>query len=179
WSEEALKAFELLKNNLISSPILITPNFEEPFILLCDASSYGIGSVLAQKRDGIELPIAFMSEKLTKAQKNYSVSELECLAVLKGIKKFRPYIEGQQFSVVTDHASLKWLMKQKDLSGRLARWSMKLQGFNFEILHRKGTQNVVADTLSRQLEAEIEEFDFEGPIVNLESEHFKTAEYRD
>lgn len=90
-----------------------------------------------------------MSCKLTKAQRNYSMSELEYLAVVQGIKKFRPYIEGQKFVVVTDHASLQWLMRQRDLSGRLAKWALKLQGYSFSIKHRKSTENVVADSLSR------------------------------
>jgi len=78
--------------------------------------------VLAQvDEEGTELPIAYMFEKLSKAQQNYSVTELKCLAVIRGINKFRAYIEGQDFVVVTDHASLQWLMKQKDLLGRLAR----------------------------------------------------------
>lgn len=109
----AQESFEKLKCCLTVAPILITPNFSEPFVLLCDASIYGIGCVLAQKRDGVELPIAYMSEKLSKAQRNYSDTELECLAVIKGIKKFRSYIEGQEFLVITDHASLQWLMRQK------------------------------------------------------------------
>lgn len=90
-----------------------------------------------------------MSQKLNDAQKNYSVTELECLAALLAVKKFRAYIEGHEFTLITDHASLKWLMSQKDLSGRLARCSLKLQGYSFDIRHQKGKDNVVPDTLSR------------------------------
>ena len=87
--------------------------------------------------------------------RNYSVTELECLAAVLGIKKFRAYVEGMPFKVETDHASLKWLMSQKDLSGRLARWSLKLQAFDFSIEHRKGSANVVPDVLSRMHADEI------------------------
>ncbi|KAH8362261.1 hypothetical protein KR084_002822, partial [Drosophila pseudotakahashii] len=127
---------------------------------------------------GFEMPVGYMSVKLSKAQRNYTITELECLAVIKGIKKFRAYIEGQDFLVVMDHAALQWLMRQKDLSGRLARWSIQLQGFDFRIEHRKGFQTVIADTLSRQNES-AEEFENLGPIIDLESEHFRSLEYLD
>ncbi|KAH8299224.1 hypothetical protein KR059_006118, partial [Drosophila kikkawai] len=85
WDPEAEEAFKLVKSKLTSSPVLRTPDFHNKFILLCDASLYGLGCVLAQENeDGVELPIAYISEKLTKAQRNYSVTELECLAVIRG-----------------------------------------------------------------------------------------------
>lgn len=155
WTDEALRAFDLLKQKLTTAPLLIHPNYEKMLILQCDAGMYGIGGVLAQEdEDGNERPIAFMSQKLNKSQRNYTITELECLAIVLTIKKFRSYIEGQEFKVVTDHASLKWLMGQKDLSGRLARWSLKLQGFHFSIEHRKGKFNIVPDALSRVNEGE-------------------------
>ncbi|XP_043063215.1 uncharacterized protein LOC122319687 [Drosophila yakuba] len=117
------------------------------------ASHYGVGAVLFQyDEEKNERPIAFFSAKLNKHQINYSVTEKECLAAVLAIEKFRPYVELMQFTVITDHASLKWLMTMKDLSGRLARWSLRLQSFDFQIAHRKGSENVVADTLSRCVE---------------------------
>jgi len=90
-----------LKDNLSKAPILANPDYHKPFILQCD--SYGIGAVLAQKNEeGIETPIAYFSKKLNKAQSNYSVTEQECLAVVLSLKKFRPYIEGQDF-IILDH----------------------------------------------------------------------------
>lgn len=180
WNQDAENAFNLLKSKLTSAPLFMTPDFSKPFVLLCDASLHGLGCVLAQKNeDGIELPIAYMSEKLTKAQRNYTVTELECLAVIKCINKFRAYIEGQEFTVVTDHASLKWLMKQKDLSGRLARWSIRLQGFSFIITHRSGSHNIVADALSRRHEVDVSELSDIGPIIDLTSKEFRSDEYLD
>lgn len=135
--------------------------------------------MLAQlDNDGIERPIAFMSQKLNKAQRNYTITVLECLAVVLAIKKFRAFIEGHEFKVVTDHASLKWLMRQSDLSGRLARWALKLQGFNFSIEHRKGRDNVVPDTLSRAFENSVAAMEIEvKPLINLDSPAFDEPDY--
>lgn len=181
WTDKAQEAFDQLKTRLTSAPLLIHPNYSKPFILQCDASTHGVGAVLAQKDDnGIEKPIAYMSHKLNKAQRNYTITELECLAVVMAIKKFRPYIEGLEFKVVTDHASLKWLMGQRDLSGRLARWSLKLQGFNFTIEHRSGRENIVPDALSRVYEGEdfLNAIELETlPAIDLDSDAFKSDEY--
>lgn len=91
--------------------------------------------------DGNEKPIYYFSRKLNKAQQKYSVTELECLAAVLSVQKFRPFIEGQSFKIITDHSSLKWLMSHKDHSGRLSRWSLKLQAFDFVIEHRRGKDN--------------------------------------
>lgn len=192
WSEEAVQAFTNLKEILCSAPVLHNPDFARPFSIQCDASQYGIGAVLAQRDDdGEEVPIAYMSHKMTTPQRNYSVSEQECLAAVMAIKKFRAYVEGHQFEVITDHASLKWLMGQTDLHGRLARWALKLQGFNFTIRHRKGSQNVVPDSLSRMYSENndeighlaidglfIEELD-SSVEIDLGSEEFKSPDYLD
>lgn len=95
WSTAAQNAFEKLKSILLTAPVLRSPDFNKHFYVQCDASSTGVGSVLFQKSDnGDEHPIAYMSHKLNEAQRNYSVTELECLAAVLSIKKFRPYIEG-------------------------------------------------------------------------------------
>lgn len=178
WNQDANRSFESLKQALTTAPFLAHPDYLKPFIVQCDASKYGVGGLLAQcDENGDERPIAFMSHKLNKAQRNYTVTELECLAVVLTIKKFRSYIEGHEFKVVTDHASLKWLMNQKDLSGRLARWALKLQGYNFKIEHRKGCENVVADALSRSVE--IDELEIEVlPAIDLDSEEFESNSYK-
>lgn len=92
------------------------------------------------------------------------------------IKKFRPYVELMQFTVITDHASLQWLMNLKDLSGRLARWSLQLQGYNFDLQHRKGKENIVADMLSRL--PTVEELDLE-PALDLETDEFECEVYKE
>lgn len=145
---------------LISAPVLVNPVFTKNFYIQCDVSSTGIGSVLFQRAEnGAENPIAYISHKLNSSQRNYSVTELDCLAAFISVKKFRCYIEGLPFTIITDYSSLKWLMDQKDLSGRLARWSLKLQMFDFKFEYRKGNQNVVPDSLSRVYSDEINVID--------------------
>lgn len=169
------KAFNTLKTCLTEAPVLINPDFEKEFLIPCDASKSGVGGVLARlDEEGNERPICFFSHKLNSAQRNYSITELECLAAVLCIKSFRPYVEGHKFKVITDHSSLKWLMSQKDLTGRLARWSMKLSQFEFTIEYRKGSLNIVPDALSRSFSEAIEEMSFP---INLESPDFKSEEY--
>lgn len=173
---EALVAFEKLKRSLTSQPILVHPNFDKPFFVHCDASRYGIGACLMQKDDkDRDQAICYFSKKLNSAQRNYSVTELECLAAVLAVEKFRPYVELHQFTIITDHSALKWLMSQKDLNGRLARWSLRLQRFEFSIQHRKGQLNVVPDALSR--EADIAELCHNMPSIDLESPSFSSEEY--
>lgn len=151
WTEEAQKAFETLKERLVSAPVLASPKWDEKFYIQTDASDVGLGAVLFQEIAGEEHPICYASRKLSKAEKKYSVTERECLAVLFGVEKFRPYVEATNFTIITDHASLLWLYKLKDPIGRLARWTVRLSQFNMNIVHRKGAQNVVADFLSRHI----------------------------
>lgn len=185
FGEAAMESFNLLKDALTSQPVLVNPDFAKEFIIQCDASDTGVGCVLSQvDESGSERPIYYHSQKLNTAQRNYSVTERECLAAVMGVQKFRAYVEGHPFRIVTDHASLKWLMGQKDLSGRLARWSLKLQGFDFSIEHRKGTQNVVPDALSRVHEVDALGCDvsvLEDPHdvlhIDLEDPSFQSSEY--
>lgn len=151
WTNVANDAFLSLKSALCSAPLLSCPNYNLPFYVQCDASDVGIGAVLWQKHDEGEKVIAYMSQKLTAGERKYSSTERECLAVLVAIEKFRLYIDGVRFTVITDHESLKWLMNLKDPTGRLGRWALKLQGFDYDIVHRKGKHNVVPDALSRAI----------------------------
>lgn len=152
WTEAAESAFNELKTALISAPVLSTPDFTKPFIVQADASDKGVGAVLVQGEASEEKVITYMSQKLSSAQEKYSTTEKECLAVILAVEKFRPYIEGTKFTVVSDHASLQWLMNLKDPTGRLARWALRLQAYDYRIIHRKGSQMVVADALSRSVD---------------------------
>lgn len=102
-------------------------------------SSQVLGAVLIQHdEDGIELPIAYASRCLHGPEVNYTVSELECLSIIWAIEKFRGYLEGRHFTVVTDHSCLLWLRSIKNPTGRLARWAMKLLAHDITIVHKKG-----------------------------------------
>lgn len=174
---EALTSFNEIKDAMTTAPVLVNPDFSKEFIIACDASKSGVGGVLEQlDENGDERAICYFSHKLNAAQRNYSITELECLAAVLSIKFFRPYVEGHKFRVITDHASLRWLMDQKDLTGRLARWSMKLSQFSFSIEHRKGSLHTVPDALSRSFIESIDKH--QGPIpIDLKSKEFESEEY--
>lgn len=159
WTEECNKSFELIKNQLVSAPILTCPDFSKPFVLQTDASAFGIGAVLTQQFEDGEKVISYLSRSLTRSERNYSTTERECLSVIWAVEKLRYYLEGTQFTVITDHASLVWLHNLKDPSGRLARWAVRLQPFNFRIIHRKGKENIVPDYLSRSVPVSIDVVD--------------------
>ena len=153
WNDSTQAAFELLKKKLTSYPILRFPNFKAQFIVHTDASGFAVGAVLSQKdENGYEYVCAYASRMLKGAEIHYGITEKECLAVWWAIKEFRVYIHGTEFVVVTDHSALQWLMKLQNPQGRLARWILFLQTFQFTIIHRAGKKHVNADALSRYIQ---------------------------
>jgi len=160
WTPECQKSFNKLKECLISAPILTVPDFERTFHLQTDASSYGLGAVLTQFFDGEEKVICYLSRSLTKQEMKLSVREKECLAVIWSVEKLRHYLDHVHFKVYTDHASLLWLHRLKDPLGRLGRWQLRLQQFDFELIHRKGKENIVPDFLSRAMPVPVQSVNF-------------------
>lgn len=151
WTPECEASFRKIKECLVQAPVLNCPDYDLPFVIQCDASGYGLGAVLLQTHPDGDRVISYLSRSLTKQERNFSTTERECLAVLWSIEKLRPYLEGVPFTVVTDHYSLVWLQNLKDPTGRLARWAVRLQQYDFKIVHRKGKDHVVPDTLSRAI----------------------------
>ncbi|KAG5862046.1 hypothetical protein JTB14_035279 [Gonioctena quinquepunctata] len=151
WSEESASAFRRIKECLVSASILSCPDYSREFVVQTDASGYGVGAVLTQPHDEGDPVICYLSRSLSRQERNYTTTERECLAVLWAVEKLRPYLKGVPFTVVTDHFSLLWLQTLEDLNGRLARWAIRLQQYNFEVIHRKEKENVVPDALSRSV----------------------------
>ncbi|XP_011859426.1 PREDICTED: uncharacterized protein LOC105556922 [Vollenhovia emeryi] len=149
FQQKHIEAFDTLRNCLCTEPILQYPDFNQPFVLTTDASGYAIGGILSQGKIGKDLPIAYVSRVLNKAEQNYSVIEKECLAIVYCTNHFRPYLYGQKFTIVTDHKPLIWLYSIKDPSSRLWKWRAKLVEYNYEFYYKKGTSNTNADALSR------------------------------
>lgn len=159
WTSEAEQAFIDIKKALINAPVLALPDYKLPFEIHTDASNVGIGAMITQQQNGINRVIAYYSAKLTPTQQRYMTTEKECLAVIMAIEKFRIYVQGIHFTVYTDHASLIWLNRFKDSNGRLVRWALRLQQYNFTLKHRKGSEMKVPDTLSRMFEVDVIDFD--------------------
>lgn len=151
WTDERQRALNQLIVALTTAPVLATPDYSLPFEIQADASKRACGAVLIQRQNGVERVIAYMSQKFTATQQKYGVTELECLAVILSIEKFRPYVEGSHFRVITDHHSLLWLKNLRDPNGRLARWALRLQAYDYTLVHRKGKHHIVPDTLSRNI----------------------------
>ena len=151
WMAQQQKSFEILRNALTSDTFLTTPDPCKEFTLQTDASSRGVGAVLSQHNDdGILRPVAFYSRKLLDKETKYTITELECLAIVNAVKHFDVYLLGMHFLIQTDHSALKHLESLKHGSPWLMRWALSLQPFSCMVHHRKGTLNANADSLSRQ-----------------------------
>ncbi|KAG9450268.1 hypothetical protein H6P81_010233 [Aristolochia fimbriata] len=153
FNTECLLAFDLLKQKLISAPIIVSPDWSLPFELMCDASDFALGAALGQRKEKVFHTISYASHTLTGPQLNYTTTEKELIDVVFAFEKFRSYLIGLNVIVWTDHAALRYLFPKKDSKPRLIRWILLLQEFDMEIKDKKGAENVVADHLSR-LESE-------------------------
>lgn len=151
WNEDCNQAFNLLKQALTTSPILVYPCMEKEFILDTDASGTGVGAVLSQIQDnGKEHVIAYFSKALSKTERQYCVTRRELLAIVFAVKHFHHYLYGTHFTVRTDHGALNWLKNFKNPEGQLARWLEVLGTYNYTIKHRPGLKHGNADGLSRR-----------------------------
>ncbi|KAG9458840.1 hypothetical protein H6P81_003348 [Aristolochia fimbriata] len=155
FDDECLHAFKL-KEKLISTPIVVAPDWTIPFELMYNASDYAVRVVLGQRKEKLFHTIYYASHTLTGLQLNYTTTEKELLAIVYAFKKFRSYLIGLKVVVYTDHATLRYLFGKKDSKPRLIRWILLLQEFDTEIKDKKGAENVVADHLSRLETEEVE-----------------------
>nr|GEZ18816.1 reverse transcriptase domain-containing protein [Tanacetum cinerariifolium] len=149
FSQECVDAFQTLKRMFIETPILIAPDWDMPFELMCDASDFAIGAVLGQHRDKHFRPIHYASKTMTEAESKYTTTEKEMLTVVYAFQKFRSYLILNKSIVYTDHFALKYLFSKKDSKARLFRWVLLLQEFTFKVVDTKGAENLAADHLSR------------------------------
>ena len=155
WTPCCQMAFDRLRLELATAPVLQFPRYDCPFIIDTDASNVSLGAVLSNFIDGVEHPIVFASRSLSKTETMYSTTKREALAVVQALKWFKHYIWGLSFVIRTDHASLKWLFRQ-NADGMTFRMLQHLQEFNYEIVHRAGNKHANADGLSRMTEEEPE-----------------------
>ena len=150
WNDVMFNAFNYLISSLCSDNVLWLPREGDRLILHTDASYQGLGAVLSAERDGVQRPLGYFSKRLLPPERNYAATELECLAVYKAIDHFAVHLVGSHFQVVTDHRALTALLTSTKLNGRLMRWALALQTYDFEIVHRPGISHQNADGLSRQ-----------------------------
>ncbi|GJT51863.1 putative nucleotidyltransferase, ribonuclease H [Tanacetum coccineum] len=149
FSDECIKSFDILRDKLVTAPMIIAPNWDLDFELMCDASDYAVGAVLGQRIEKKFRPIYYASKTMNSAQEHYTTTEKELLAVVYTFDKFRSYLIMSKIVVYTDHSALKYLFSKQDAKPRLIRWVLLLQEFTIKIKDKKGTENLAADHLFR------------------------------
>ena len=150
WTDTEDKAYQALKVLLSQASVVQPPDWAKEFHVFVDVSDIAIGSALMQLTEPRWYrPVYYASRKLSQAERNYSTTEREALGMIYSVTKFRHYLLGRKFSFHVDHSALLYLVSKVLLTGKLARWTLLLQEFEFEIFHRPGIQHAVADYLSR------------------------------
>nr|GFA27722.1 reverse transcriptase domain-containing protein [Tanacetum cinerariifolium] len=149
FSNEYIQAFRTLKEKLTEASILIGPNWDQAFELICDSSDYAVGAVLGQRVEKHFRPIHYASKTMTQAEANYTTTEKEMLAVVYVFEKFCSYLIMNKSIVYTDHSALKYLFAKKDVKAQLLRWILLLHEFDFKVIDTRGAKNYDADHLSR------------------------------
>jgi hypothetical protein len=148
WTLVSTQAFQTLKMEMCTTPVLTLPDFTKNFFLECDASRKGIGVVLMQEGQ----PLAFTSKKLSERNLGKSIYEKEMLAIMHAFDLWCPYLLGKHFQIKTDHQSLKYFPEQRISSSDQQKWVTKIFGYDYDIIYKKGKDNVVADALYQKYE---------------------------
>jgi hypothetical protein len=155
WSEECQEGLDTLKQKLVTTSILIFPYWKKEFHVHVDASSVALGTVLAHPGEGdIDHPISFARRKLSTTKHNYTMTEREGLAMVYALQKFRHYLLGSHFKMYTDHSALRYLVNKPVLGGRICRWILLFQEYDFEVIVKPGKFNSGPDHLSCILSGE-------------------------
>ncbi|GJS85476.1 reverse transcriptase domain-containing protein [Tanacetum coccineum] len=141
FSEDCILAFQTLKKKLTEAPILIAPNWDQPFEIMCDASDYAIGAVLGQRIEKHFRPIHYASKTMTEAETNYTTTEKEMLAVVYAFEKFRSYLIMNKSVVYTDHSALKYLFNKKDAKGKIASMGLTSSRIDLRLFDTNGAEN--------------------------------------
>nr|GEU61257.1 reverse transcriptase domain-containing protein [Tanacetum cinerariifolium] len=149
FSKECVEAFQTLKRKLTKASILIAPEWDLSFKLMCDASDFAIGVVLGQRQEKHFRPIQYASKTMIEAESNYTTTKKETLVVVYAFEKFRSYLIMNKSIVYTDHSALKYLFAKKDFKAILLRWVLLLQEFTFKVIDTKGAENLATDHLSQ------------------------------
>ena len=169
WDEECQAAFKRLIEAMTTAPVLRLPVMGQKFYLLTDASTKAIGYILAQKNeDNILTPVAYGGRSIRRGgEENYTVTELELLAILEGIKRFSSFLSNVEFEVISDHVALSYIQSLKAHHGRLGKWAVFLQGYNFKVTHIAGHKHLGPDLLSRREYPEEAKDDADAEIENM------------
>ena len=154
WTDECQTAFNGLRKELITAPVLEFPDYTGTFILDTNASNTSLGAMLSNFINGEERPLVYASRVMFKTETNYSTTKREALAVVQAMKWFKSYIWGVKFVLRTDHSSVQWLLKQKEPDGMTFRMQQQLQEFDLNVVHRAGAKHGNAGGLYRMLEEE-------------------------
>lgn len=150
WGHEQEASFNEIKTRLTSAPILAYFDPKLPTEVRCDGSKIGLGGILLQTHpDDTQRVVAFASRMTNQAEKNYPIPEIEALAIVFSLTKFRTYVVGTKFKVYTDHCALCWMVSKKNLSQRLTKWALMLQDYDFSVVYKSGKNHKDADCLSR------------------------------
>ena len=164
-------AFEEIKSRLTTALIMVTPNWNKEFQIMCDANDYAMGAILGQRTEKIFKAIYYARKTFNEAQENNSTIEKKMLAMVFSCEKFRLYILGSHVIIHNDHAIIKYLMAKKDAKPILIIWVLLLQDFDLEIKDKKGSDNVIANHLSIMEKTTEEENEIEI-VENFPDEQF-------
>ena len=166
WTPECQQAFDEIKRILTTDPVLKLPDWSKTFIIETDASDKAIAAVLSQEYDSKLFPIAYVSRTLSAAEKNYSTTEKECLAIVYAIQQFNHYIFGHKAIIRTDHSALQWMHKLRGTNSRLERWAIQLGNYDITFEHIPGKLIPHVDALSRAGEDNYAEHKRDSKVSN-------------